>query len=215
MLWSHILSDQKGDEPVRLLGTEDFDRENKMLDQEQTDMFIRLARSLPKLACLNLTGCIYDNQLFSSLLRLKHLRHLNMGVSSQVLLQQLDNRCPSLVTFNLSGQAGLRSLGLKNLVSWCPALESLHMDFCNDLDNAGLLILAQGLPRLRSLDVSDSTAVSPSGILRFAELRAPEVRRLKLKFVSRMDLVALLHNRQPFLQNWRLMSFCMRLRRRK
>jgi len=65
---------------------------SKMLDQEQTDMFIRLAGSLPKLACLNLTGCIYDNQLFSSLLRLKHLRHLNMGVSSQVLLQQLDHR---------------------------------------------------------------------------------------------------------------------------
>jgi hypothetical protein len=61
------------------------------------------------------------------------------------------------------------------------------MKNCYDVKDAGLLALAQGLPHLRTLhmlQVKFDTALSPGGILRFAELRGQGLSELSLPLPS-------------------------------
>jgi len=142
------------------------------------------AASLHKLVRLKVESFLISKTLFSSLLRLKQLRHLDMSVEGVALLQSLDHTCPSLVTFNIGFRDGFQSQMLENLVRWCPGIQELYIFFGEDLKDADLLILAQGLTHLRILQTENTTAVSPAGLLRFAELRGHGLHELNFYFPS-------------------------------
>ncbi len=168
--------------------------------QEETKNVVRFAASrLPKLVRLDVGGLIDEKNLFRSLLRLEHLRHLNVDIADEALEQEFNHTSPSILTLQLISVDGPRSGELEKLVSWCPGIQSLSLKLSGwgkNLDDAGLLALA-GLEHLRILRILYSEirfcikpdfCLSPGGVLRFAKLRGRDLFKLSLPLPSDFTL---------------------------
>jgi hypothetical protein len=168
-----------------------------LVEKEIQNALEYAATRLPKLVRLEVGGrAIRDKNLIRSLLRLEHLRHLNVDVAYEALGQEFNHISPSILTLQLDSEFGPRSGELEQLVSRCPAIQSLSLKLPEtgmNLNDAGLLALTKGLPHLRILhilyDYSDpEVCLSPGGVLYFAELRGRNLLKLSLPFPSNFTL---------------------------
>jgi hypothetical protein len=146
---------QKFSNEVKIL-TVKTSEDKDCTEEEMENAAIEYASTLPKLVRLDVGGTIYDKNLFRSLLRLKHLRHLSVDVSDLVLEQEFNHISPSILTLQLDSEDGPEAGELVKLVSRCPGIQSLSLKLsqtCMNLDDNCLLALAKGLPHLRILRI--------------------------------------------------------------
>jgi hypothetical protein len=193
---------QKFSQEVKIL-TVKTSKDTDFIEKEMQTAAMEYASTLPKLVRLDVGGgTIWNMNLVRSLLRLKHLRHLNVDVSYQVLEQEFNHSSPSILTLQLDIDH-VRSDEMEKLVCWCPGIQSLSLNLpvyetCMTLDDAFLLALAKGLPHLRILrilyarsnetDIQPEVCLSPGGVLRFAKLRGRDLVQLSLHLPSNFTL---------------------------
>jgi hypothetical protein len=192
---------QKFSKEVKILTVKTSD-ETDFKEEEIHTATMEYASTLPKLVHLDLGGgTICDKNLFRSLLCLKHLRHLNVNVSDEVLEQEFNHISPSILTLKLYSIYGPLSDEMERLVCWCPGIQSLSLSLYKtlNLDDACLLALAKGLPHLRilrilhawrktNIHIQPEVCLSPGGVLRFAKLRGRDLIKLGLHLPSNFTL---------------------------